>query len=165
MNGGFLKLSAYLSKPRRQIGWNVTKTCSIQLAAMVEGHVTAPTALFSRLEVGVNDLILKFRAATFIVVSLGKPVKLVLEHLMHMRAFSFGVGSTAFPATSFGIYQLILIRMLACIVGLKIRHCENKSASVKHTLQPYQQPSLPRLITGQSFSPHTVAQLQWFSLF
>jgi hypothetical protein len=23
---------------------------------------------------------------------------------------------------------LILIRMLACIVGLKIRHCENKSA-------------------------------------
>jgi hypothetical protein len=86
---------------RRQIGWNVTKTCSIQLAAMVEGHVTAPTALFSRLEVGVNDLVLKFRATTFIVVLLGKPVKLVLEHLMHMRAFSFGVGSTAFPATSF----------------------------------------------------------------
>jgi hypothetical protein len=32
---------------------------------MVEGHITAPTALFSRLEVGVDDLILKFRAATF----------------------------------------------------------------------------------------------------
>jgi hypothetical protein len=48
----------------RQIGWNVTKTCSIQLAAMVGGHVTAPTALFSRLEVGVDGSIPKFRAAT-----------------------------------------------------------------------------------------------------
>jgi hypothetical protein len=39
-------------------------------AAMVEGHITAPTALLLRLEVGVDDsvddyLILKFRAATF----------------------------------------------------------------------------------------------------
>jgi hypothetical protein len=37
----------------------------------------------------------------FIVVWLGKPVKLVLKHLMHMRAFLFGVGSTAFPETPF----------------------------------------------------------------
>jgi hypothetical protein len=43
--------------------------------------------------------------------------------------------------------------------------CENKSASVENTLQPYQQPLLSRLITGQLFSSHAVAQLQWFSLF
>jgi hypothetical protein len=68
---------------------------------MVEGHVTAPVALFSRLEVSVDDLILKTCAATFHRGVAWQTSEAVLEHLMHMQAFSFGVDSTAFPATSF----------------------------------------------------------------
>jgi hypothetical protein len=43
--------------------------------------------------------------------------------------------------------------------------CENKPAGVENTLQPYQQPSLLKFITGQLFSAHAVEQMQLFSLF
>jgi hypothetical protein len=70
-----------------------------------------------------------------------------------------------FPKHLFESTQLTLSDCLGRGIGAQTLFCENKSAGVENTLQPYQQPSLPRLIAGQLFSAHAVEQMHLFSLF
>jgi hypothetical protein len=89
---------------KRQIGWNVTKPCSIQLSrngGKQKPSHRAPSRSFHRCKPVWMICFSSFVQPHFIVVWLGKLVKLVLEHLMHMRAFFSGNDSTAFPETSF----------------------------------------------------------------